>query len=46
MLCPECGSSMNEHAEKPSYADGEEIIFAIYCCPACGKVESQQIDGL
>jgi ribosomal protein S27AE len=44
MLCPDCGTLMNCHAEKPVknplVPDGE-IIASIHYCPACGKVEAE-----
>jgi len=45
MQCPECGAPMNRHAEKPVTLT-DEIILAIYCCPNCGKVESEELKGI
>jgi predicted RNA-binding Zn-ribbon protein involved in translation (DUF1610 family) len=52
MHCPHCGTLMNRHAEKsikethlensPLFDPRlEGVIAAIYCCPACGKVEME-----
>jgi uncharacterized protein with PIN domain len=44
MRCPECGTTMNRHAEKPvkdSHVSEGEIIASIYYCPKCGKVEAE-----
>jgi len=46
MQCPECGAPMNKHAEKPVTLTTYEIILAIYCCPNCGKVESEELNGM
>jgi len=46
MQCPGCGAPMNKHAEKPVTLSGDEIILAIHCCPNCGKVESEELNGL
>ena len=57
MLCPVCGTPMNKHAEKPLKTgapqespwfdpDLEGVLFAIHCCPACGKVESELLKQL
>jgi len=46
MRCPECGTLMNKHAEKPVMVTGDEIILAIHCCPKCGKVESEELSGI
>jgi hypothetical protein len=35
---------MNHHADKPvtkSDVAEVEVIFLIYCCPNCGKVEAE-----
>jgi ribosomal protein S27AE len=44
MRCPNCGTSMNPHAEKliksPQAPDGE-ILASIHYCPGCGKVEAE-----
>jgi len=50
--CPNCGTLMNRHAEKPlKEASPEEsvhfdtvlggVVAAMYCCPGCGKVEAE-----
>jgi uncharacterized protein with PIN domain len=42
MRCPNCGSEMNRHAEKPIHAAGpeeSEVVVTTYYCPRCGKVE-------
>ena len=52
MVCPDCGISMNRHAEKPlkSVPSDESLkidsdlggaVASIYCCPGCGKVEAE-----
>jgi C4-type Zn-finger protein len=42
MRCPDCGATMNHHAEKPIKTPfGDEVIADIYYCPACGKVEAK-----
>lgn len=54
MRCPECGTPMNKHAEKPlktrptpesSQLDPalDGVISAIHCCPGCGKVEAEPL---
>ena len=42
MHCPNCGTPMNRHAEKPlkTAAEETEVIASIHYCPACGKVEA------
>jgi predicted RNA-binding Zn-ribbon protein involved in translation (DUF1610 family) len=49
MQCPDCGTLMNRHAEKPLQrlpgdsllfdSGHHEVIAIIHCCPACGKIE-------
>jgi hypothetical protein len=42
--CPNCGSLMNRHAEKPvkdSHVPEGEAVISVYCCPKCGKVEAE-----
>jgi hypothetical protein len=46
MRCPQCGAPMNKHAEKPVTLSDDEIILAIHCCPYCGKVESEELNGI
>ena len=44
MHCPNCGTLMNRHAEKPikdSRRPEGEVIASIYYCPDCGKVEAE-----
>jgi ribosomal protein S27AE len=44
MICPNCGSEMNHHADKLVLADAsglklessDEVIFQFHACPACG----------
>ena len=53
MSCPECGATMNRHAEKLAYSDsGEELrlmagaeglLEEIFACPGCGNVESRRV---
>jgi len=44
MRCPNCGTLMNEHAEKaikdPHTPEGE-VIASIHYCPGCGKIEAE-----
>jgi predicted RNA-binding Zn-ribbon protein involved in translation (DUF1610 family) len=43
MNCPNCGATMNRHAEKlfkNSQISVDEILANIYYCPHCGKVEA------
>jgi predicted RNA-binding Zn-ribbon protein involved in translation (DUF1610 family) len=41
MRCPRCGSPMNHHADKLIEDPAGEVTASIYCCPTCGKVESE-----
>jgi len=44
MGCPNCGTLMNRHAEKPvkdAHALEGEVIASIHYCPGCGKVEAE-----
>jgi uncharacterized protein with PIN domain len=44
MRCPECGSLMNRHAEKPLKAvdlEENEAVAVIHSCPVCRKIEVQ-----
>lgn len=55
MICPNCGALMNRHAEKPlkivpseepirPVENPDDLIAAIHCCPACGKIEAEILD--
>jgi ribosomal protein S27AE len=44
--CPVCGTPMNHHADKLSYASGsdgftEEMVEELHRCPACGAGASR-----
>jgi len=43
MRCPNCGTLMNRHAEKPVLfdADLDGVVSAIHNCAGCGKVEAE-----
>ena len=46
MSCPDCGTLMNRHAEKlikTITPDEREVVAAVYACPACGKIEAEEI---
>ncbi len=41
MRCPECGATMNHHADKIIYVDSGEQVEEFHQCPACGAVASR-----
>jgi hypothetical protein len=47
MICSDCGSEMNRHAEKFVYLeDGASgCIEEIHACPACGNSDSRPSDA-
>ena len=41
MNCPNCGTKMNHHADKP-LVEAENTILEIYTCAKCGKTEAHR----
>jgi len=55
MICPNDGSRMNCHAEKPvdplsaaeerAYETGAGVVEQVYECPKCGAMGSRRVTG-
>jgi len=52
MICPKCGATMNEHAEKLIDPRNQEdavdtalggVVYEVYACPKCGASASRMV---
>jgi len=44
LICPECGSEMNQHAMKIDYRGEIPILQEVHTCPGCGHIELRQAE--
>lgn len=41
MTCPQCGATMNHHADKLAYGERGEYVEEFHACPMCGACASR-----
>jgi hypothetical protein len=44
MLCPDCGTEMNQHATKIDYRGETPVLQEVHTCPGCGRIELRQAE--